>query len=265
MWRCKCKCKWWGNCLKPYQKWSKRFKAPSCLFLIFRRCIMLHYAHNAFAAMSPKSPKLSNYEGQANLLPFWRAGARFKWKSRSQWTNVECKWMQMKTDGKWWNWWNNLSMTGSRCSVCLQNEMCMCVCVCLCHEVCHVCHVIHVYRKSSLTLQQVRHPSPTAEETTLAEASNVHRYPGHTAASNVSQKASCRPFTEQLQCKECTVLSSTYCNGIEDRHPSQFLAKIGGRWEEPSVEFPNFALASPPKKAPSQWCSSTRKVEIDMT
>ena len=129
MWRCKCKCKWWGNCLKPYQKWSKRFKAPSCLFLIFRRCIMLHYAHNAFAAMSPKSPKLSNYEGQANLLPFWRAGARFKWKSRSQWTNVECKWMQMKTDGKWWNWWNNLSMTGSRCSVCLQNEMCMCVCM----------------------------------------------------------------------------------------------------------------------------------------
>ena len=231
------------------------------LFLIFRRCIMriMHsqrWAQRAPSCQTMKARPICSHFEEQEPVSNERAGV-----SGQTWNANECKWKLMANGGTGeiiWAW-----QVQDVLSVCRMR--CVCVCVCLCHEVCHVCHVIHVYRKSSLTLQQVRHPSPTAEETTLAEASNVHRYPGHTAASNVSQKASCRPFTEQLQCKECTVLSSTYCNGIEDRHPSQFLAKIGGRWEEPSVEFPNFALASPPKKAPSQWCSSTRKVEIDMT
>ena len=113
----------------------------------------------------------------------------------------------------------------------------MCVCVCLCHVVCQVCHVRHVrhvYPKSSLTLLQVRHPSPTAEETTLAEASNLHRYPGHTAAASEYLKRpraghAPKSFNAKSARPDFNVLQrgATCSNVLPQHRPSQFLAKIG--------------------------------------
>ena len=133
MWRCKCKCKWWGNCLKPYQKWSKRFKAPSCFQICFSFfaaalcCIMriMHsqrWAQRAPSCQTMKARPICSHFEEQEPVSNERAGV-----SGQTWNANECKWKLMANGGTGeiiWAW-----QVQDVLSVCRMR--CVCVCVCM--------------------------------------------------------------------------------------------------------------------------------------